>query len=484
MIKVFKSKLFGFGLAFVLLFNFLSPPELHSSEEHDLRIAQESLEEFRQQRREAMNDRQEEFWEYAQERSEEFKEFYEKRQRKFEQFKQDIAQKWGEYQVEVSTKKQMASYSEDKSRRSLVDFKAGKVKAEVLTDTSAAEKSPDKLRSQLRDVVEGILTKTSFEDQIGSTELSGDTSRPTERASTEGSRESEQASEAGKSDEKTDEDPTGEPSKDRAREVNQPGEESSETQTDDRADSVEFDTAVLSGQVETDDGDTVDQSNVQDFAENATSEDKVDTEPVKGEDGKERVKASVEFDLISNHVEKRAKKYLDEVRSMADRFEVEPSVVLAVMHTESSFNPKARSHIPAYGLMQLVPGTGGKAAYKHVYGEERVLKPGYLYKPKKNIELGAGYLNLVYYRYLDGIENSRSRLFCALASYNTGPGNLAKTFVGSTNLSKAKDVINTLSSEEVYSKLRESLPYDETKKYIKKIRDRQNKYEKWLNSRT
>ena len=55
----------------------------------------------------------------------------------------------------------------------------------------------------------------------------------------------------------------------------------------------------------------------------------------------------------------------------------DPPVVFAVIHTESYYNPKARSGAPAYGLMQLVPTSGGRAAYRYVYKKDQVLPPSY-----------------------------------------------------------------------------------------------------------
>ena len=53
---------------------------------------------------------------------------------------------------------------------------------------------------------------------------------------------------------------------------------------------------------------------------------------------------------------------------------INPKLVMAVIHTESAFNPKARSTFKrkngrtghAYGLMQLVPYSGGKEAYNYL----------------------------------------------------------------------------------------------------------------------
>jgi len=75
------------------------------------------------------------------------------------------------------------------------------------------------------------------------------------------------------------------------------------------------------------------------------------------------------------------------------------------------------------------------------------------------------------------IDDSTSRLFCTIAAYNTGAGNVAKSFIGSYNLNKAAQKINTLSPVEVYRNLRKNLPHDETKDYIKRVAMRLAKYQ-------
>ncbi len=90
-----------------------------------------------------------------------------------------------------------------------------------------------------------------------------------------------------------------------------------------------------------------------------------------------------------------------------------PVVLLqAVVATESNWNPRARSHANAHGLMQIQwPGTA-----KHL-GVRRISQ---LYKPCTNIDLGARYLRELLDRY-DGDERR------ALAAYNYGPGRIAAT---------------------------------------------------------
>ena len=56
-------------------------------------------------------------------------------------------------------------------------------------------------------------------------------------------------------------------------------------------------------------------------------------------DGIPRVKANVRFELLPNHLEIRAKKYYDLVQAYSQRFQVHPALILAVIHTESYFNP-------------------------------------------------------------------------------------------------------------------------------------------------
>ena len=165
------------------------------------------------------------------------------------------------------------------------------------------------------------------------------------------------------------------------------------------------------------------------------------------------------------------------VSSYSARDELDPAVVYAVIETESAFNPMAKSPIPAYGLMQIVPESAGMDATKQLFGQEKILSSSYLYNSEQNIEIGTTYLNILYYRYLRKISDPVSRLYCSIAAYNTGAGNVARAFTGNKKLSTAIPLINALEPDEVYEKLRTDLPYEETRRYIVKVNDRIKKYE-------
>ncbi len=200
-------------------------------------------------------------------------------------------------------------------------------------------------------------------------------------------------------------------------------------------------------------------------------------EPVKAQ-ANEQLKPvrEVVIPLPSAAVLKRAEKYKSLVAKYSNSTDIEPALVYAIMHTESSFNPMARSAIPAFGLMQIVPGSAGIDVAVEIYGERRVFEPEYLFNAENNIQAGSTYLKILYFRYLRKIENPESRWYCAIAAYNTGAGNVARAFSGGTRLDKATLTINSLPPQQVYDTLIAKLPYDETKKYLEKVVDRRNSY--------
>jgi soluble lytic murein transglycosylase-like protein len=91
------------------------------------------------------------------------------------------------------------------------------------------------------------------------------------------------------------------------------------------------------------------------------------------------------------------------VEQLAPTYRLDPELVLAVIEVESNFNPKARSHKHAQGLMQLIPETAKR------FG---VADP---YDPDDNVRGGMAYLRWL----LDHFDGD---LTLALAGYNAGEG--------------------------------------------------------------
>jgi membrane-bound lytic murein transglycosylase C len=174
-----------------------------------------------------------------------------------------------------------------------------------------------------------------------------------------------------------------------------------------------------------------------------------------------------EIKMVANFSNRQAEKYRATVTRFAEQFKISPSLIFAVIRTESNFNPFAVSSAPAYGLMQLVPTSGGRDAYRKAKGKDTIPSRDYLFDPDNNIELGSAYLNVLSYSLLDQIDNEVSREYCVISAYNTGPRNVFKTFANDSTA--ALNQINSLEPPAVYDRLRSNLPYQETRDYLVKV---------------
>ena len=188
---------------------------------------------------------------------------------------------------------------------------------------------------------------------------------------------------------------------------------------------------------------------------------------------------SMKISLPDDTYKKGAEKVAPDVEKYAAKFKVAPSLVLSVIYNESRFNPMAKSYVPAYGLMQIVPKSAGLDAMMFLEGKRSILAPSYLYVPENNIRVGAAYLHILYHNYFKGVTNPESRLYCAIAAYNTGAGNVAYAFNGRNgkySVSRALPAINRMSPQQVFSHLKTGLTYEEARKYLVNVSSKMKDY--------
>lgn len=233
----------------------------------------------------------------------------------------------------------------------------------------------------------------------------------------------------------------------------------------------------LANQVESVKGETLSDDNVDEFIKTRLKEKlKVKPIPVPDKDTEPQQVVSVKIPMVPEHLRIRADKYKPLVEKYSKARNLDSSIVYGLIHTESFFNPMARSHIPAFGLMQIVPASGGRDAYKHQFKEDKKPSAEFLYDPENNIKLGTAYMNLTKDVYFKGVKNNTTAYLLTVAAYNTGPGNVAKAITGTTRLTPTVEKANNMSTKQVHNALRKKLPYKETQKYIQKVFSRSKLY--------
>lgn len=182
----------------------------------------------------------------------------------------------------------------------------------------------------------------------------------------------------------------------------------------------------------------------------------------------------VDFAMAKGFNQVKSSKYGDLVRKYARINRLDEALVLGIIQSESSFNPYAVSHVPAYGLMQVVPQSAGRDAHRELQGRDGTPTRQMLFDPETNIRYGTAYLKILFTRYLVGVKHPQSREYCVISAYNTGSGNVLKAF--DKNRTTALQQINTKTPEEVYQRLRTALPYQETRNYLKKVTEAKRQF--------
>jgi len=347
----------------------------------------------------------EEFAGYKAETEAAFNQYIQELDRVYSAYRQELQQYWSE--PVLSSKKQWVSYTPDKKTRSTVDF----AQREIVLETIAAnpETAHNNLRNALRRTIT-IDTKKAFETD---------------------------------------------PLQQRIMKITKP-----KTMTNPPLKSEPILSDILFDTKPT-------QMHVHEYISNSLKTNKImHTSPTKNNTDQRYL---VRIALPKNLIHKRSVTYQKTIAFFSHEFKLPAPLIFAVIHTESSYNPFATSHIPAYGLMQIVPQSAGVDTYLFLHKKNRIPSPQYLYNSRNNIEMGSGYLHLLYYRYLKDIKNKNSRLYCTIAAYNTGAGNVAYAFSGTYSIDNALSKINAMKPEDVYKYLHKHLRYDEPKIYLQRV---------------
>lgn len=131
--------------------------------------------------------------------------------------------------------------------------------------------------------------------------------------------------------------------------------------------------------------------------------------------------------------------YWKQIKKNTDGFD--PIIALSLIRQESGFNPEARSHAGARGLMQLMPTTARQF--------RKNLRTHHLYKPATNLKIGTSYFKNLLTKY-------NHNLVYVLSAYNAGESRVKRW--------RSK----YLTSDDILLNI-ENIPFNETRKYVKLI---------------
>ncbi|MDG4812937.1 murein transglycosylase domain-containing protein [Hydrogenovibrio sp. 3SP14C1] len=199
-------------------------------------------------------------------------------------------------------------------------------------------------------------------------------------------------------------------------------------------------------------------------------------EEIKDEEGEF---IALHIPLVESGLTGPAKNYQAWVKDYADEFDVPPSLVYAVMETESAFNPRAVSRSNAIGLMQLKPEAAGRDVYQYIDAKPGQPSQNDLFDSKNNIRMGTAYLSLLKHDYLSNIVDDKIKQMVTISSYNGGLTTVLGLF-GNTP-EKAVERLNKMKPNQVYRKLRYDHQSDETRRYLDKVLKAETKYRALLN---
>lgn len=151
--------------------------------------------------------------------------------------------------------------------------------------------------------------------------------------------------------------------------------------------------------------------------------------------------------------------YEEPIEKYAKRQNLDPNLVRGLILQESYYNPKAKSRVGATGLMQLMPATANDHGRKlRIFSASNRLE-----NPDVNIQLGTFHLRML-------LNMFQGNQYMAVASYNAGQGNVLKWKRG--------------APRKPLDEFLESIPFSETRNYVKRVTMLQGSYARFSSAST
>lgn len=151
------------------------------------------------------------------------------------------------------------------------------------------------------------------------------------------------------------------------------------------------------------------------------------------------------FGVIYYATSEAHKPYMELINKYSQEYNIERELLFSVIKAESGFDKEAVSRSGAVGLMQLMPDTSKWISQRFNEGYDAEL----IKDPDKNIKYGSYYLSYLIGRF--------KNVDFALMAYNAGPTNVQNWIDAEIIKGENED--------------RDNIPFNETKNYVKKIKN-------------
>jgi hypothetical protein len=166
------------------------------------------------------------------------------------------------------------------------------------------------------------------------------------------------------------------------------------------------------------------------------------------------------------YMKENASKYIAVILKMAEKYQIDPFWVTAVMWTESHFKQSAVSKVGAKGLMQIMPGTGEYLAKKIKSPHFSAVSTAQTGDAHVNIEMGVYYLDYL-------LRKFRGNYALATVAYNMGPYRVLKRLrnkqpVGVKNRYLSKVKLNYVLASKFFKREANKLTHPFERTYVYK----------------